>query len=231
MNAYLTQEQAVRIALSLLPADAELEYVEHPSRRPAVLIADLDGDGVPELTAAYRLKEGMYAFVAKFGYGRWQPVLSMKGVGFGIANFMAAPIVAQGTCTLLIGWQIGAIWAQLDMWQFDRETQAYAHLTPYDLFYSKLEVEDMPTRSGPDGQCEIALWVHDTGEAYHIEILRFGRRRLAPAPDAYPYYFGRKVVPYYEKLVRDNPEARLYQDHLEAAKKKANGGWSDRMNG
>ncbi|MFD0670116.1 hypothetical protein [Cohnella sp. GCM10027633] len=219
MNAILSQEQAVSIVRALLPAGAEVEYVEHPARRPAVLVADLDGDGVPELAGAYRMKDVMYAFIAKYGYGQWQAVHSMKGVGFGIANMMAAPIVAPGTCALLIGWQIGAIWAQLDMWQFDRGN--YAHLTPYDLFYGKLEVEDMPGSRGQDGQCEIALWVHDTGEAYHIEVLRWNGRRLAADPDAYPYYFGRKVVPYYEKLVRDYPEAQFYADHLAMAKEKA----------
>ncbi|MFC5530230.1 hypothetical protein [Cohnella yongneupensis] len=214
----LPQSYAIRVVSSLLSPGEELAGLEYPQPHPAVLVADLDGDGIPEIAGAYRSKDRMHALIAKFAYGRWHTVMRMRGPGYGVVNMMAAPIVAPGMNALLIGWQIGDIWAQLDMWQANHGM--YAHLTPRDIFYSKLEVEDMPGARGIDGLCEIALWVHDTGEAYDIDIWRW-ERGLVKDEGAYPYYFRNKVVPYYEKLAHESPESSLYERCLKEAEKKA----------
>lgn len=214
----LTQTYAVHVIQSLLSPGMELEYMEVPVRHPAVMIVDLDGDGVPEIVGGYRTQEGIHALIAKYAYDRWHVVSRMKGPGYAIANMIAAPIVMQNRNSLLLGWQIGAAWAQLDVVHFEQGT--YRHLTPYDVIYSKIMVEDMPGPQGNDGLCEIALWVHDAGEAYKIDIYRWNRG-MAKDASVYPYYFAKKVVPYYERLVNEMPDSSIYRQYLQEAKEKA----------
>ncbi len=217
----VTQTYAIHVVRSLLPAGAELEILEYPAPHPAVLVADLDGDGIPEVVGGYRANDVMHAMIVKYAYDRWVVAAHLRGPGYAIANLMAAPIVDPARNTLLIGWQIGTVWAQLDMWQAD--PGGLVHLTPRDIFYSKLEVGDLPDARGPDGRCEIALWVHEAGDAYRVDLWRWQGGLLKYA-EAYPNYYGKKVVPYYERLVSASPDSDVYKKYLREAKKIAEGG-------
>lgn len=210
----VTQTYAIHVIRSLLPAGAELEILDYPAPHPAVLACDLDGDGVPEIVGGYRADGRMHAMIVKYAYDRWVVAAQFRGPGYAIANLMAAPIVDPRRNTLLVGWQIGAVWAQLDMWQ--GEAGGYRHLTPRDIFYSKLEVADMPGPRGPDGRCELALWVHDEGDAYKVDLWRW-QGGLMKDVEAYPYYYRNKVVPYYERLLRDAPDSEAYRRCLRDA--------------
>ena len=43
----------------------------------------------------------------------------------------------------------------------------------------------MPGPHGRDGKVEISLWIHDTGEAYRVEIIRWQNGKWVPAPDVH----------------------------------------------
>lgn len=62
------------IVHSFLPPSAELRMSEGPSGRPAVNFRDVDGDGAPELTAAYRWKGRNGVLVLKNLWGLWYPL-------------------------------------------------------------------------------------------------------------------------------------------------------------
>lgn len=221
----VTQTYAIHVIRSLLPAGAELEILDYPAPHPAVLAADLDGDGVPEIVGGYRADGKMHAMIVKYAYDRWFVAAQFRGPGYAIANLLAAPIVDPRRNTLLVGWQIGAVWAQLDLWQ--GEPGGYRHLTPRDVFYSKLEVKDMSGPRGPDGLCEIALWVHDAEDAYKIDLWRW-QGGLMKDIEAYPYYYRTKVVPYYERLLRGSPDSDVYRRYLREAEAIAGRGSADR---
>lgn len=115
-------------------------------------------------------------------------------------------------------WQGGAIWSQLNIIQWT--PQGYKNLLKNDIYYSKIQVEDMKDINGRDGIYEIALWVHDTGEAYKVEVYRFKNGELIPAKDVYTYYFPR-VVAYYKERVKEMPDAAFYWYYLADAQFKA----------
>jgi len=66
-------------------------------------------------------------------------------------------------------------------------------------------------------QAALALWRHDTGEAYSIKVLRWTKvgsdTGLVPAEDLYPEYY-KKVVAYYQEKVKEMPEAAFYWYYL-----------------
>ncbi|HZG75092.1 MAG TPA: WG repeat-containing protein, partial [Paenibacillus sp.] len=72
-----------------------------------------------------------------------------------------------------------------------------------------LEIGDVPGAPEHAGTAELALWIHDTGEAYRVELLRWDRNRFVPATDAEPSYFGR-VAAYYAGMTSRYPDYRFY---------------------
>ncbi|QBD87272.1 DUF3298 domain-containing protein [Clostridium tetani] len=201
-----------------LPWGAEIIMLEEPHKKPAICIADLDGDGIPEIIVGYKWQGEIYATILKRYKNLWYVVANIKGRGYGINYLGVARITEKNINSLIVGWQVGAIWAQLDIIQYT--PQGYKHLLKEEVYYSKIEVEDMKGCSGYDGICEIALWIHDTGNAYKVEVYRFCNGELIPAKDVYPYYFPR-VVAFYKERVKEIPDAAFYWYYLADAQFKS----------
>ncbi|WP_409345414.1 Gmad2 immunoglobulin-like domain-containing protein [Paenibacillus sp. MBLB4367] len=201
-----------------LPPGAEIAMLPGTDNRPAYLSADVDGDGRTEIVAVYKEKGEMYVTVLKLHDGVWRRMAVVKGRGYNVTDLIAAPIAGGKGQTIAIGWQIGSIWSELDLLQWT--PKGFQHLLPKEMYYSRLEVEDMPGPEGKDDNAELALWVHDTGNAYKIEVYRWTEGGLVPAPDLYPYYF-KKVIPYYESLLKEYPDFTIYWYDLADAQAKA----------
>ena len=199
-----------------LPPGAEIALL--PNNRPAYIVADIDGDGQNELVAVYKDQEQLYVTILKQYDGTWRRSAVIKGNGYNVTNLLAAPVTGSNAHNIIIGWQIGSIWSELDGLQWT--PHGFQHLFPKGIYFSKLEVEDMPGKHGKDGKAEIALWEHDTGDAYTVEIYRWSPTGLIPAKDVYPYYF-RKVADYYDTLVKEHPSFSFYWYYLADAQAKA----------
>lgn len=201
-----------------LPPMSKLLITEEPYKKPATLVADLDGDGTLEITAAYKLRGECYAIIIKKYNNVWRVAANIKGNGYNINYLNAAHIVDKKTNNLVIGWQMGGIFAELNILQWT--SKGFENIVKGDMSYSKIEVQDMLGEKGKDGKAEIALWKHDTGEAYYIEVLRWDNGRFSPALDVYPYYF-KKVALFYEQRVKELPDAAFYWYYLADAQLKA----------
>lgn len=211
MNEY------VNVLLNFLPPTATILELSGLPNNPAVLLADIDGDQKNELIGAYKYKDQNFLVILKNIHNQWLPLIHIKGNGYGISSLMAVPITTNWVNTLIVGWQIGSEWSKLDLLQWvDGEI---IRLPTSNIAYSKLEVEDMPGLYGPDGQYELAIWVHDTGEAYKVDVYRFEENKLVLAKDVYPYYF-KRVEDYYERLLQSN-DFSYYWYYLAEAQKKA----------
>lgn len=211
MNEY------VNVLLNFLPPTATILELSGLPKNLAVLLADIDGDQKNELIGAYKYKDQNFLVILKNIHNQWLPLIHIKGNGYGISSLMAVPITTNWVNTLIVGWQIGSEWSKLDLLQWvDGEI---IRLPTSNIAYSKLEVEDMPGLYGPDGQYELAIWVHDTGEAYKVDVYRFEENKLVLAKDVYPYYF-KRVEDYYERLLQSN-DFSYYWYYLAEAQKKA----------
>lgn len=214
----LQNSSVLTIVKNFLNPTAELLNLSYPQKAPAVVIADLDGDGNDEIAAAYRLNQKLYILVLKHKDNKWIVMSNIDGKGYNITYFNAANISSEDRKDLIVGWQMGAIWSELDILQWTPE--GFKDITKSDIFFSKIDIEDMPGAKGTDGMLEIALWTHDTGEAYKVEVYRWDGEKLSPATDVYPYYF-RKVARYYEAKVKEMPGAAFYWYYLAYAQFKA----------
>ncbi|MGX9133170.1 hypothetical protein ACWV26_02170 [Rummeliibacillus sp. JY-2-4R] len=201
--------------MQYLPINAKLLVL--PNKGPAILLADLDGDWINELIIAYHYQNENYLMILKWSHGNWIPILNSKGAGYGITDLQAVPLTRPGVNTLIVGWRIGSIWSKLDLLQW--MNHQFVHLPTNNIVYSKLEVEDMPGKYGRDGQFEMAVWVHDTGEAYKVQVYRLNGLVWSVAKDAYPYYF-KKVAAFYKKQLQKD-DYSFYWYYLADAQMKA----------
>ncbi|RKD33427.1 hypothetical protein [Thermohalobacter berrensis] len=194
-NRYL-----VGIMKSFIPPFAKVIVLDTPFKRPAVKMVDLDGDGVLELVGAYNWQSENYIIVLKYSYGIWQVIDIIKGKGYNITYFGVAPITSRYKNNLVVGWQVGAMWSDLSVYEWTN--MGMKDLIEGNKYYSMIEVKDIKSTQGRDGIYELALWIHDTGEAYKVEIYRWVDSKFTLALDVYPYYF-KKVANYYKKLLKE----------------------------
>lgn len=208
-----------------LPSTARIVVVEKPYKRPAVGMVDLDGDGVLELVAAYYWQGENYIIVLKYCYGRWYLADRIKGKGYNITYFGTAPITNKRQNNLIVGWQVASIWSDLSVYKWT--DTGLKDLIIGNKYYSLIDVKDIESPQGKDGIYELALWIHDTGDAYKVEIYRWKDNKFILAPDVYPYYF-KKVVNYYKKLLKEKDsttywyylaDAQIKTGHIQEALK------------
>lgn len=202
---------------NFLPLGATILELQQPQKRAAILLADIDGDQMDELIGAYRYEQQNYIILLKKHDNQWLPLKHIDGKGNGISDLRVAPITENWVNTLIVGWRIDNMQSQLDLLQWTNG--GIIRLPTNNVIYSKLEVEDMPDYYGKDGQYELAIWVHDTGDAYKVDVYRFSEGELVRAKDVYPYYF-KKVAAYYEKLLQTN-DFSYYWYYLSDAQRKA----------
>lgn len=199
-----------------LPPGSTLAVLGEPPK-PAIVAADLTGDGTKELAAGYMWSGHPYVMIVRRHNHAWHKAATLEGSGYAISYLNAARITDTGKKDLIVGWQRGAIWSELSVFTF---TGQGWRKVPGDLFYSHIEVEDMPGDEGKDGQSEIAIWEHDTGAAYKVKVYRYRNGKWVLALDVYPYYF-KKVAAYYEQRVQEEPKAAFYRYYLADAQLKA----------
>lgn len=201
-----------------LPPEGQIIELEDSVKRPAIYLRDIDNDGIAEVIAAYKWKEKVYIMVLKNYYNSWHVVANIEGEGYNVNYLKVASITSKRSSEIVIGWQVGAIWAKLNIYKW--MPYGFKNIADEDIYYSKIEVEDMPSKFGRDGKDEIALWRHDTGEAYKVDVYRWENGKLVRAEDVYPYYF-KKVAEYYEEKIKEMPEAGFYWYYLADAQIKS----------
>jgi hypothetical protein len=186
----------VGIIRSFLPPYAEIIQLDTPENEPAVGTADLDGDGILEIIGAFYWHGENYIIVLKYYYRTWQVVNIVKGKGYNITYFGAAPITSKYKNNLVVGWKVATIWSDLSL--YDWKDNGLQDLIVGNKYYSMIELKDMEN----DGLHELALWIQDKGDAYRVEIIRWARDKFTLAKDVYPHYF-KKVELYFRKILKE----------------------------
>ncbi|EJO5347041.1 hypothetical protein NRP93_001108, partial [Clostridium botulinum] len=193
-------EYLINIIKMFLPPRSEIITIDKPYKTPAVAMVDLDGDGILELIAAYKWQGEIYIIVLKYYCGTWYMADTVKGKGYNITYFGAAPVTSRYKNNLVVGWQVGAIWSDLSVYEWT--DMGLKDLINGNKYFSLIDLTDIKGIQGKDGIYELALWIHDTGKAYKVQIYRWSGDKFTLALDVYPYYF-KKVANYYKRLLKE----------------------------
>lgn len=207
----------INFVQSSLPIGAVIVNAQNPYEEMPVKMLDIDGDGIPEIIVAYMWQGNPFVLVLKNHNNLWYKIADIEGVGYNINYMNFADVTGRGIKDLIIGWQVGAMWAELNIFQA-RNGQLNRIVS--DVIYSRIELENMSAPKNINGKVDIALWNHDTDEAFKVCVLRWEGVKLVPAEEVYPYYF-KKVVEYYKEKVEQRPKAAFYWYYLADAQIKA----------
>lgn len=213
-----TELELVDIVMPFLPAMSEIATVKDESKTPKLAIksANLDDDDSEEIVAGYYYQGEYYIIVLKKNDDSWVLLDNLRGKGYNITYFDMVPITSSAKNDLIVGWQVGGIWSDLSV--YDLKNSKLIDLIDGNEYYSKIEVLDNKPEDKTDGTYEIALWVHDTGDAYDIEVYRWSNDKFILALDIYPEYFG-SVVEYYQNIL-EKKDLSIYWYYLSQAQIK-----------
>lgn len=208
----------LNLVKKFIPSGSEILNINSKSNKgPAIIIKDIDGDMGSEIIAAYKYKGENYILILKKYLGHWYILTNLKGTGYNITYLDAYPITNNKINNLIVGWQQGAIWSVLNI--FNLTSSGFKNIVPQNIYYSKIEL--LKPSNKKEGKYEIALWLHDTGEAYNIKIYKWINDKFATvSPYMYPEYF-KTVSKYYEEKVQEYPNAAFYLYYLADAEMKA----------
>ncbi len=214
-------EKAFHIVSEFLPPNAEIINPQNVQEQRGIQLKDINGDGKAEIIALYKVKgneEQHRLIVLQEEEGKgWSKLLDYRAEGYTADFFKFADITNDGKDDILIGWRLGGTTCGLDIFTW-KDNQLKKIASDY---YSKIELGTVtePNKK-QDDRVTIALWKHDTGDAFEVDVFTWDGTKLAPAPEAYPYYF-KKVVQYYEQKVKEMPDAAFYWYYLADAQVKA----------
>ena len=78
-----------------LPQTATVLELQQPEKKAAVIVADIDGDHMDELIGAFRYQGKNYILILKNINNQWQPLIMIRGSGYGISDLLAVPLTGH----------------------------------------------------------------------------------------------------------------------------------------
>ncbi|AJA49357.1 hypothetical protein CPAST_c32910 [Clostridium pasteurianum DSM 525 = ATCC 6013] len=196
-----------------LPKGATIVIPLNPKDTTIVKVDDLDLDGNLEAVIPYKLSDEYYLMVLKKYNGQWHNVFSINGKGIGINYLNYVDFDGSGVKNIVVGWQVGAIWSDLNI--FAWKMYGLKRIVK-NLNYSILQIFSVPKTKRKD----FAIWQHDTGEAYKIEVFGIEKDNIFKDKKFYKDYF-KIVANYYKKKVLEMPDAAFYWYYLADAQIKS----------
>ncbi|QXE20997.1 M56 family metallopeptidase [Clostridium sp. 001] len=220
----------VNIVKKFLPKNAQIVTSSNTKEGENILLKDLNNDGRIEIVSAYKSigqSEKINIIVLKRIGNNWIKALDEPVEGFKADIALTADIDGDGKDEVLLGRRVGGTLGQLSIYKWNNNTldkmpiqwnsDVLDKMPVGEIDYSKVDIVDIP---GKDMKA-IAVWNHDTGNAYMINVLKLNGKTFESADDLCPDYFKQKVVPYYEQKVKEMPKAGFYWYYLADSQIKA----------
>lgn len=197
--------------LNKLPKDAVFINFNKFGGSNGLIIKDIDGDGIDEIICGYISKNTQYLAVFREEKENINHLDTIVGEGYDISDLIIDKLNSKSrNNNIIIGWKVASIWSILDILEF-KENKFNRLLKESNINYSKIEIlkfEDRKIKSR-----DIALWRHETGEAYIIQIYSFKGDHLEKTSKYDRYYF-EKVEEYYKRLIERTRETPKYLYYL-----------------
>ena len=195
--------------LSQLPKDSTFINLNKFGGSNGLINRDIDGDGNDEILCGYKSNGTQYLSIFRESQDKIIHLDTIIGEGYDISDLIIAKLKPKSNNNIIIGWRIGSIWSVLDILEF-KENKFNKLLKGDKINYSKVEIIEFEDRRS--GTSDIALWSHETGEAYKVQIYSFRGENLEKTFNYDRQYF-EKVEEYYRNLIdrtRETPQYLYY---------------------
>ncbi|SHI64561.1 hypothetical protein SAMN02745163_00554 [Clostridium cavendishii DSM 21758] len=209
-----TYKKYIKEIVKAIPEVESIIFINNGIKEVPITFGDLDNDGEEEIVIAYKYEGEAYVAIIKQAKEGLIVLDKIKGSGSYVRDIIIAPVIGYGMRELIIGWQIGGVWQRLDIRKWNGE--CFQKILFEDIDYSKIDVIDL----NADGKSEIALWYHDNGEVYRIEVYNLNNNMLYIDKDVYPEYF-KRIIFYYKSLTKKNPDSAMLWYQLTKAQVEA----------
>jgi hypothetical protein len=195
------QEDYNAVVAGFTPPGTRLIVPEYPSGSEAILLSDLDGDSQNELIASYRHNDGsLRTLILKKLQYNWVKQAEITNTGTESIHYRnIADITGNKKVHLLLG--LNSNKKHRTLYGYSLEGTGISEL--FSKNYSKLEVLGIGKSKTASGKPRIALWNENDDKTYDIEYMGWNGNQLDTL-DAERYYY-KKVLPYYARMVKKNP--------------------------
>ncbi len=192
--------------LEKLPRNAILSNLNKFGGNNGFITKDIDGDSKDEIICGYKLDGNQYLAIFRKEEEETILIDTFEGCGYDISHLYTEKMKAKSYMNIIIGWQVGAIWSTLDIIEF-RNDKLNKLLNEDKINFSKMQI--INGEGGKAQQKAVALWIHDSGEAYRTQIYTF-RNEEFEKTNRYDKEYFKKVEEYYKKLITRTRETPQY---------------------
>ena len=185
---------------SFLPPGAKLIKPQYPENSNELQFADLDGDSRNELVATFKTHEGVKTLILRKDDVQWYKMAEISNPEFeGVHYRNSVNVAGDGKKYLLLG-----LTSKLQ----SRTLFAYAlddgnARKIFSKKYSMLELQKSRSTAA-SGKASLALWNEESPDIYDIELVSWNGFELEQLDKT--RYLADKVVPYYIRKLRQNPD-------------------------
>lgn len=186
---------------SFLPPGAKLLKPQFPENSNEIQFADLDGDRRNELVTSYRTHEGVKTLVLKKDEVQWYKMAEISSPEFeGIHYRNSANVAGDGKKYLLLGLTSELQNRTLFAYSLDDGNARKIFSRKYNM----LELQKSPGTARASSKDSLALWNEEAPDIYDIELVSWNGFELEQLDNT--RYLANKVVPYYIRKLRQNPD-------------------------
>lgn len=186
---------------SFLPPGAKLLKPQYPKNSNEIQFADIDGDGRSELVASYRTNEGIKTIILRKDEVQWYKMSEIGNPEFeGIHYRNSAHMAGDGKKYLLLGLTSKLQNRTLFAYSLDDGNARKI----FSKKYSKLDLQKTRNTAGASAKASLALWNEEAPDIYDVELVGWNGFELEQLDNT--RYLAGKVVPYYIRKLRQNPD-------------------------
>jgi len=187
------------VVSTFLPPGARLIKPQYPENSNEIQFADLDGDGRRELVASYKTNEGIKTLVLKKDAVQWYKIADISTPEYKSIHYRNSAVVStDGKPFLLLGMESASGKRTLSAYSLEGESARKI----FSKDYSKIDLQASRSTSAP-ARALLALWHEEAPDIYDIELLNWNGFELEQLNNR--RYLSNRVVPYYVRKLRSNP--------------------------
>lgn len=183
---------------SFLPPGAKLLKPQFPQNSNEIQFADLDGDKRSELVASYKTNEGVKTIVLKRDEVQWYKMSEISNPDFEEIHYRESTNIAgDSKKNLLLGLTSRLQDRTLFAYSLDKDSAR-------KIFSKKYSMIDLQNARSSASGASLALWNEQAPGIYDIELVNWNGFELEKLDNT--RYLAGKVVPYYIRKLRQNPD-------------------------